>query len=314
MTAATRPAAAAKPAATPAPSAPVPATAATYTGTAAPQRELIPNGKQVATSASPNALWGEQPKRASLDREAFAKMTPEAQAKAMAECKAEFDQLEVDIQKRVDQLDHKWNNSRLSTRTEALREYQENSRRLSPRRRHDLDKLLVRSEAAQKRINELRAKADALPKTPEAKKEQAALRAELARELRRARDEQSKVVKEATAVVDGDGLKVDRLAVTEQVIDPSAPAPGTGESLLEKVERFFGLSDFFHWVSVTFVGDLLKKSESESNEREAESEKRLEQITRDARAQLLRSTLREAREKAEALAQEGRELKPARSI
>ena len=36
-----------------------PPAAATYAGQAAPTKELIPGGKPVATSASPNALWGD---------------------------------------------------------------------------------------------------------------------------------------------------------------------------------------------------------------------------------------------------------------
>jgi uncharacterized protein YnzC (UPF0291/DUF896 family) len=279
---ATRTTAVAKPAA-PAPSAPAtPPSAATYTGKAAPTKELIPNGKPVATSASPNALWGEQPKPVSVDRDAFTKLTPAQQAEAVKAAQSELDALGVQIQHRVDQLDRRWKNSRLVTRTEALREYQEQGGRLSPHCRRDLDRLLQRSEAAQVRINELRAKIDKLPKTPEAKKEQAALRAELAKELRRARDEQSKVVKEATAVVDAEGLKVDRLAVTEQIIDPSAPKPGSGESLLEKVARFFHLDEFINWVSRNFV-NLAWQAVSEVNEKARETKAKDDAADRDHR-------------------------------
>lgn len=264
-----------------APASPPPA--ATYAGQAAPTKELIPNGKPVAKSASPNALWGEQPKPVSLDREAFAKLPPAEQREVLKKAAVEREQLGGEINARVEHLDRKWKNSRLVTRTEALREYQERSGHLHPRRRRDLDKLLVRSEAAQVRINELRAKVDALPKTPEAKKQQAALRSELAKELRRARDEQSKVVKEATAIVDGDGLKVDRLAVTEQVIDPTAPAPGSGDSLLDKVVRFFHLDTFINWVADTFsnvVSDFAEKAndatEQELKTQSADATKRIE--------------------------------------
>lgn len=258
-----------------APASPPPA--ATYAGQSAPAKELIPGGKQVATSASPNALWGEQPKPVSIDRAAFAKLSPAEQKEVLQKAAVEREQLGGEINARVEQLDRKWKNSRLVTRTEALREYQERSGHLHPRRRRDLDKLLVRSEAAQVRINELRAKVDKLPKTPEAKKEQAALRAELAKELRRARDEQSKVVKEATGLVDADGLKIDRLAVTEQIIDPSAPKAGSGDSLLDKVVRFFHLDEFVTWVTKTFqiALDTLQTTKAED---EKKSEKKTEEF------------------------------------
>lgn len=204
----------------------------------------MPAGKAVSTSASPSALWGESPRRVDLDPAKFAALSPAEQKKTVEAAKAERDQLGGEIEARLEVLDGKWKHSRLSTRTDALREYHERGGRLDGRSRRRLDGLLARSEASQRKINELRAKADALPKTPEAKKEMAALRSELARELRRARDEQSKVVKEATEVVDEAGLKTDRLVVTEQIIDPTAPAPGSGDSLLEKVARFFGLDWF----------------------------------------------------------------------
>jgi hypothetical protein len=147
----------------------------------------------------------------------------------------------------------KWNNSRLVTRTEALREYQESTQHLDPATKKELDALLQRSEASQRKINELRVKIDRLPKSPEAKKGQVELRNQLARELRHARDEQSKVVKAATAVVDAKGLKTDRLASTEQIIDPSAPAPGSGQTLLEKIGRFLKLDWFFSSIGQAFA-------------------------------------------------------------
>ncbi|MFO0600667.1 MAG: hypothetical protein U0228_35490 [Myxococcaceae bacterium] len=258
----------AKPSA-PAPSAPPPA--AQYAGTQAPARSLIPTGTPVSKSADPGALWGEQPKPLNLDREAFAKLSPTDQAAALQKCRERRDQLGGEINHRVDELDHKWKYSRLSTRTEALREYQDRSEHLSPQRRQQLDALLAKSEGAQQRINELRAKADALPKTPEGKAQMAELRKQIAHELRRARDEQSKVVKQATAVVDADGLKVDRLAVTEQVIDPNAPKPGSGKSLLEKVAEFFHVDAFFQWAVKTFSG--LTEMMQENFERRAEERK-----------------------------------------
>ncbi len=234
--------------------APVKGTVTEYAGQAAPPKELVPRGANLSRSASPSALWGDAPKQVNLDAAAFAALAPAEQQKVVEAAKVERAELGGEIVNRVEVLDRKWNNSRLSTRTEALREYHDCSGgRLDGRSRRKLDGLVDRSEESQRRINELRVKIDALPKTPESKKAQVALRTELARELRKARDEQSKVVKEATAVVDAAGLKVDRLAVTEQIIDPSAPAQGSGGSLLDKVLRFLKLDFFFETIGKTMA-------------------------------------------------------------
>jgi len=271
------------PAATALPSAP----GATFAGQAAPTRELIPSGKPVATSASPNALWGDQPKPVSLDRAAFEKLSPAEKKEVFARCAEERNRVGQDIEARVEKLDKRWKNSRLSTRTEALREYEEKGERLPPHRRRDLDRAVARSESAQRKINELKAKIDLLPKTPEAKAEMRELRTQLARELRKARDEQSKAVKEATAVVDAEGLKVDRLATTEQVIDPSAPPVGSGESLVDKVVRFFHLDQFFAWVVSkfdvsTFVTTTFTQQVQERSERiKDEGDRKLQKLRTD---------------------------------
>jgi hypothetical protein len=219
---------------------------AEYAGKAAPSKDLVPKQQQVTRSADPSSLWGETAKPQALDVEAFQKLSPAEQKKQLQALRAERNQLSQEIAQRLEQLDVKWGRSRLVTRTEALREYQENTKHLEPGAKAELDALLDRSESSQRKINALRARIDRLPKTPEEKAAMKELRTELARELRRLRSEQSKVVKEATAVVDEQGLKTDRLAVTEQIIDPSAPAPGSGQSLLEKVARFFELDWFFN--------------------------------------------------------------------
>ena len=263
-----------------------------YAGQAAPPKELVPRGKPVSTSASPSALWGEAPAAKDLEPAEFAKLSEVDQRKTLQSLRAERNQLSAEIVQRLEKLDVKWNNSRLVTRTEALREYQENTRHLDPAAKKELDGLLERSEASQRKINELRAKIDRLPKTPEAKKAQAELRNQLAHELRRCRDEQSKVVKAATAVVDAKGLKTDRLATTEQIIDPSAPAQGSGDSLLDKIGRFFKLDwliSSFTSIAHHLVSDFSKSVEQQA-ERYAEeakvkdghrAEQKLEELKRD---------------------------------
>ena len=258
---------------------PVKGTVTEYAGQAAPPKDLVPKGANLSRSASPSALWGDAPRQVNLDPAAFAALAPAEQQKVVAAAKVERAELGGEIVNRVEVLDHKWNNSRLSTRTEALREYYDCSAgRLDGRSLRRLDGLVVRSEESQRKINELRVKIDALPKTPESKKAQVELRTELARELRKARVEQSKVVKEATAVVDAAGLKVDRLAVTEQIIDPSAPAQGSGGSLLDKVLRFLKLDFFFETIGKTL--------ESASQTFAQQVQKRGEKINEEAKVKL----------------------------
>lgn len=243
-----------------------------YAGQAVAQKELVPRGKQVTTSADPSALWGEAPKSAIPSQDEFAALPTEKKRETLMALRQERQEAAREIQARLEKLDIKWSRSRLVTRTEALREYQEKTAHLDPGTKKELDALLERSEGAQRKINELRAKIDRLPKTPEAKKAQAELRSQLARELRRARDEQSKVVKQATAVVDQQGLKTDRLATTEQIIDPTALAPGSGQSLLEKIAHFFKLDSFINWVATAFADLFSKPAEQRREEKRAEED------------------------------------------
>lgn len=262
-----------------------------YAGQAAPAKELVPRGATLSRSAEPSALWGDAPSKGNdLDPAEFAKLSPADQRKTLQALRAERNQLSAEIVQRLEKLDVKWNNSRLVTRTEALREYQENTAHLDPATKQELDGLLERSESSQRKINELRAKIDRLPRTPEAKKAQLELRNQLARELRHARSEQSKVVKAATAVVDAKGLKTDRLATTEQVLDPSAPAQGSGESLLDKIGRFLKLDWFFSAIGLgpepvvaTFAQAIDRRGEQWAAEGKARREKLLvEQRQREA--------------------------------
>jgi uncharacterized protein YnzC (UPF0291/DUF896 family) len=237
---------------------------------------LTPAGQQVATSADPAALWGSPapaPEASPPSVDAFRAMSPAAQTSTLESIRAERAQLGQEIEARVEQLDRKWRHSRLSTRTEALQHYEGASGRLPRGKRRELRAHVIQALEAQARIEELSARVAELPKTPEAKREQAALRAELAKELRRAREEQSKAVAAATAILDQEGLKVDRLAVTEQIIDPTAPAQGSGGSLLDKVLRFFFLDELMG----SFLRALKDSMDAETRRTQARSEAQAEE-------------------------------------
>lgn len=270
--------------------------AAVFAGqAAAPARELTPAGQPVATSADPSALWGATapattPASTELTREAFTALSADQQVATLESLRTERAELGQQIEARVEQLDRRWRHSRLSTRTEALRHYEGASERMPRGRRRELRAHVEKAVEAQARIDELTARVAELPKTPEAKSEQAALRDELAKELRRARDEQSKAVAAATALIDQEGLKVDRLGVTEQLIDPSAPAPGSGGSLLEKVARFFKLDSFistvFSWVEQARTAEVKReeaRAEQKRSDEKTRQDKTIERIRGEQR-------------------------------
>jgi hypothetical protein len=246
---------------------------AVFTADEPKRAELATGQRYLAKSAAPDALWGEVSNEVSagaddFDPKQFAALSPAQQQDQLQALRTQRNELKSQIEARLQQLDVKWDRSRVSTRSEALREYQEASRNLDPATRHELDGLLNRAERAQRTINHLRVETDKLGhKGPR----HTAERDRLAAELRRARADQSKAVAAATTLVDDQGLKADRLAVTEQVIDPNAPAPGSGQTLLEKFATFFHL-DFLIGVVEQVVGSLRKADDQRQAERNREQQ------------------------------------------
>jgi hypothetical protein len=250
-----------------------PAPTAVFTADEPKRAELSTGQRYLAKSAAPDALWGEVSTEVSagaddFDPKQFAALTPAQQHDQLQALRTQRNELKSQIEARLQQLDVKWDRSRVSTRSEALREYQEASRALDPATRHELDGLLNRAERAQRTINHLRVETDKLGhKGPR----HTAERDRLAAELRRARADQSKAVAAATTLVDDQGLKADRLAVTEQVIDPNAPAPGSGQTLLEKFATFFHLDFLIGAVEQVFTS-LRKADDARQAEREREQQ------------------------------------------
>jgi hypothetical protein len=111
-------------------------------------------------------------------------------------------------------------------------------------------------------------------------------------------------VRAATAVADEAGLKVDRLANAEQVLDANAPASGSGQSLLDKVKQFFELG----WLRDVFGGllDLLQKQQETARENRRDAERSDREFTLQLRR---RVELSQAKEYVDALdARQRREL------
>lgn len=205
-------------------------------------------GRHLARTAAPDALWGKAPDDGpNMDPHQFDNLTPAQRTEKLKELRANRDELHMKILERVVVLDKKWNAAPTATKEEALAQYAENSEQIDPETAQELRQMLRQAHVAQQRINQLRDRRDGMPPARYATAETKKLRAELNKELRAARKEEKACVKEATAVVDDQGLKIDRLAVTEQVIDPKAPRASEPGSLMGMVKNFFKftwLSDF----------------------------------------------------------------------
>lgn len=281
-----------------------PVSPAAVFGTEAP-RTLQPTGRHVARSADPDALWGAPPPRPQrrFDAAAFQRMSPAERKAKVEEMRAQQQQLKHEIQDRVGQLDRKWTYSRLKTRTSSLRDLQGKRPQLTADQAQRLDTALKASEAAEQKVSALAEKAKAFG--PDSKKDpaQAAARKQLASELRKARAEQSAAVKAATAVIDEAGLKVDRLANAEQVLDKNAPPPGSGQSLWDKIVSFFdlGWSINAFTYAMTVVDDVMTQIRTQLTESG--------KADREFEVQLRRQLERlQDRERSDAAAQESRAL------
>ena len=181
-----------------------------------------PTGTHVAMSARPDALWGGSDHHG-FDQAALMRLSPTQQVEKLAELRAERGELQGKIIDRMKELDAKWETCSPETKLAALKTYAAKSDQLDPATRQVLNRMIRQAENAQGRIDGLKSRRDCMPPSRGATPEVKAERSELAAELRAARKDHKEAVKEATAVIDDKGLKADRLAVTEQVIDPNAP-------------------------------------------------------------------------------------------
>lgn len=249
-------------------------------------------GTPLTRSARPDSLWG-GPERRNADRSlepaALMKLSPEQKVEKLAELQAQRDGLHVKILERVIELEAKWDKAPTGTKQEALEHYANNSDEVDPETRRELRQLIRQAQGAQHRIDRLKERREGMTPSRRANAQEKRERAELARELRAARKEQKEAVKDATAVVDDKGLKVDRLAVTEQVIDPSAPPAGSEKSLLGMVTSFFSLSWVCDW-----LGSKISASASKTQD---------DKIAEELHQHVLRSHQEEQADKREGLKQ-----------
>lgn len=233
-------------------------------------------GAATGSGSARAAAWG--PARSSViaanrNRDRFVGETPDAQRAELSKVKAEREAVGAKVTKRVAELDARWNSPsmRTWTKVEALRQYHERTQHLRHGPRGELDKAVTESEQAQRDINALRAKSDTMCRPDDCTQSEKAERDEVAGQLADAREAQKQAVVKATGIVDNQGLKVERLALTEQLIDPDAPAEGLGGTLLAWVEEYFDLSALMEVFEV-----ILEEEKKAAKKADAEKQERME--------------------------------------
>jgi hypothetical protein len=178
------------------------------------------------------------------------------------------------MQGRMEELDHKWRYMRLTKRTEALKQYLSESPNLAPAERAQLETAIESSEAANAKIEDLKGDIDKLKPQPGSKKPGTPEeRKELARKIMAARREHSEAVKNGTATVDDAGLKVERLALTENLIDPTGGASSQYGSMMGLLGQYFEVTFMVSTVQTLYfgpVGAMIKELHRE----QAEAQKR----------------------------------------
>ncbi len=222
--------------------------------------------------AGPKA-WGPKSVAAappSYDVDTFTAMPLDAKKAELSKLQAKKTAIEGRIANRTAQLDERWSGMKVSSKSEALREYHDRSKRLDPVTRQQLNGLVSDAEQSQRKINELRAQADGMCRPAECTAEQTRERRTIAVKIVEQRQSQTAKVQEAQEVVDTKGYKADRLAVTEQLIDPDAPAEGSGFSLLDELADLTSVSELIDWVF-----DQIKEVQEERRELEEEKQAKL---------------------------------------
>ncbi|MBL9038352.1 MAG: hypothetical protein JNG84_07560 [Archangium sp.] len=252
-------------------------------------KRIQPDGKPVSSSASPDALWSDAGE-VLPSKEAWAAQSPKAKKARLESLEAERDALANKVEKRVKVLQGKWQRVRTSSKGEALRDYQEHTNRLGKRAAKSLDSTLDSVESLQRRINTLRVKAASLERTRNATPDQLKERQLVANQLRELQKQQDEAVRKAVALVENEGLTLDLFAHVEHAIDPDAPLVGTGQALLDQVERLVELTRFITSVLEDTPALALEKAEAKKlaarvSEARLEHERREERVIRKARSE-----------------------------
>ena len=233
--------------------------ALTPSPTAAPEAEAVAAGVTGGTAPTAKRAGWQAPQtevHIDFDRDEYASATPEARATQRKSLEARKAVLHGRIMSRTHDLDERWRRATPTTKTDALRAFHDRSRHLEEGARAEVKVLVNRSTEAQRRVEELSVRLE--------KREAPDDTIVIVAQLSEARTERDAAITRATEVVDGQNLKVERLAIAERILDPSAPAEGSGGSLMDAIEEFAKVSKALEWVTTLF-----EKMEKASAEREA---------------------------------------------
>jgi hypothetical protein len=181
-----------------------------------------PGGKAVSTSATANALWGQAALTSAnppLQAKMLKNLTPEQAQAKMVELKAKQAELGQRIDNRAKELDTEWAHTGNKKRCEILKGYMNGQNSLEPDTRGNLEAALQKTDACQASQDNLLAQAKTLPPSKGADAATQEARHEMAVKLWAARHATTDAVQTATQTIDQAGLKLERLASTEQAID-----------------------------------------------------------------------------------------------
>jgi hypothetical protein len=201
-----------------------------------------PDGKAVSKSASTNALWGQtviSSAKPPLSALTLKNLTPEQAKAKMGELQEKAADLEQRMDGRAKELDAKWDTTLNRKRCEILKGYMGDSSGMSSGTRTELEGALKKSDDAQQHQDALFSQAKALGPKGAPDHGTVEERHALAVKLMAARHATTAAVQAATATVDNAGLKIERLALTEAKIDPSAGANSKYGSMLALAGSYF---------------------------------------------------------------------------
>lgn len=198
------------------------------------ERSSLPAIPQVVVNHGPakgpgeaSTLWGRGLFQR-FDFAAFLSAPPAERKERLSALSQEKGALSQRITQRAEQLSERFDKLSPDEQQKALEFYRQRSTRLGGPRGRRLDEQLRRADGARRRGGELEAKLRQA-RTP-------AERRKLLDELKTAKADQERALTEAKKDVDDAGLKLDRLATTESVVDPGGATGGF--SLWSLLERF----------------------------------------------------------------------------
>lgn len=224
-------------------------------------------GQAVSTTASLKQLWGQQAIAGANPplamRTQLMRCPAADRPKKIAETQKQMVECEKKVEGRVEELDKKWKYMSLARKTESLKEYLAATPNLTPERRAEIESAIKVSDEAQVKLSALREEVKLLrPDRATGKNGTPEERKALAHKLLTARRAQSEAVSAATAAVDAVGLKIERLMLTEDKIDPTGGESSLFGSLKALIGQYFELS-FSLQVLFSMNSDFMRQLEQD---------------------------------------------------